>query len=491
MRVETRRTVMTKMSRRSFLKAAGLGVPMSGALLGWSGSDRSAGQEKRPNVLWIFVEDMCPWLSCYGEKLIETPNLDSLAADGALFKRCYVPAPVCSPCRSALITGRMQTSLGLHNHRSSRSDKAPVFLPENVKTVPELFREAGYYTYNNGKDDYNFAYDRNNLYAESKPHKGFYGRKGKGDWSDRSPGQPFFGQVTLWGGKNGNKAADPLDPAKVTIPPYYPDCELYRRHYARHYDQIRITDKEAGAIIERLKKDGLYENTILCFFTDHGFKMPRHKQFCYLGGLHVPLIIAWPGNRKAMGPGTVRDEITSLLDVSATSLALAGIDVPDHMESMNLFDPEYVRKYVISARDRCDYTIDRIRSVITDRYHYIRNLQPDRPYLQPQYRDNTDFMKEIKRLYAEGKLDKAQSRFVSDARPLEELYDIENDPHEIRNLALDPAHEEELKRMRGVLENWMKETDDQGSYPESDAALKEILDRWGEKCVNPEYDRVR
>ncbi|MHC4945824.1 MAG: sulfatase family protein [Planctomycetota bacterium] len=445
----------------------------------------------RPNVLWIFVEDMCPWLGCYGETLIETPHLDSLAEEGVLFEHCYVTAPVCSPCRSAIITGCMQTTLGLHQHRSSRSKDAPIHLPDHVKTLPEIFRKAGYYTYNHGKDDYNFIYDRSKLYAESIPEKNFYGRMGKGDWSEREPGQPFFGQVTLWGGKNNAKVDEPLDPARVAIPPYYPDCPEYRKQYTHHYDQIRQTDAEVGEIISRLKKDGLFENTIIFFFSDHGFRMPRHKQFCYDGVLHVPLLIAWPGRPEKVKPGTKRGDLCSLLDVTATTLALAGLEVPEWMESRNLFSPDFHRNYVIAARDRCDYTIDHIRAVRTKKFKYIRNFLTDRPYLQPQYRDGREYMKVLKQLYEEGKLNAAQSRFVSAERPAEELYDLESDPHEIHDLADDPDRAGTLKEMRALLDRWMKETDDRGQYPESDASLKVILDRWKEKCVNPEFDRVR
>jgi arylsulfatase A-like enzyme len=445
----------------------------------------------RPNVLWIFVEDMCPWLGCYGETLIETPHLDRLAAEGAVFKNCYAPAPVCSPCRSAVITGCMQTSLGLHQHRSSRSEDALIHLPAHVTTLPELFRSAGYYTYNHGKDDYNFLYDRSKLYAASNPKKGFYGRTGKGDWTERKPGQPFFGQITLWGGKNSGRVDDPLDEARVKIPPYYPDTAEYRRQYALHYDQIRKTDLEVGEIIDRLKKDGLYDNTIIFFFSDHGFRMPRHKQFCYEGGLHVPLLIAWPGRPDKIMPGNTREDLCSLLDVTATTLALAGLDVPEWMESKDLFSPDFSREFVIAARDRCDYTIDRIRSVRTERFKYIRNFMTDRPYLQPQYRDGRGYMMELKRLFNQDRLSKAQARFVSGERPSEELYDLEKDPHEIRNLAGDPDHAATLDEMRNLLEKWMKETDDQGRYPESDESLKVILDRWKEKCVNPEFDGVR
>ncbi len=446
----------------------------------------------RPNILWVVAEDMNPWMSCYGTRLVETPTFDQMAAEGVRFERAYVTAPVCSSCRSALITGVMQTTLGIHNHRSSRSNtKKPehrdlglIYLPQGVKTVPEYFQDAGYATFNQGKTDYNFVYDKKDLYCVK-------------DWRDaQAQGKPFFGQIQLRGGKNGKVVLEnqaPVDPQEVEVPPYYPDHPVYREMIADHYACVLGTDESVRRILERLEADGLADDTIVFFFSDHG--MPgglRHKQFCYEGGIRVPLLIRWPKHFPVRPAGLVVDDLVTTIDVSATSLALAGIDIPAHFEGRDLFAEDYQpRAYVIAARDRCDYTIERIRAVVTPRYKYLRNFYTDRPYLQPQYRDNRDVMITWKELRAEGKLTPDAARFISDERPAEELYDLETDPHEIRNLVDDPAAAAQLKRHRRILDNWIRETDDKGQYPESDGGLLQVLYRWGDKCINPEYEPVR
>lgn len=268
---------------------------------------------------------------------------------------------------------------------------------------------------------------------------------------------------------------------------------MIREDWAQHLDSIQITDDEVGKIIERLQQDGVLKNTVIFFFSDHGMRLWRHKQFCYDSGLHVPFIMSWPGNPNQLGgKGTVREDLVNGLDISATSLALAGIPIPDYMESRNLFAKRFKpREFVISARDRCDFTIDRIRTARTKQFRYIRNYFTDRPYMQPNYRDEWEITKMIRKLHAEGKLNPIQDRFWSEERPAEELYDLENDPHEIHNLAHVSSYSEELQGHRNILENWVKETDDKGQYPEDKPNLKYMFDWWGEKCVNPEYDIFR
>lgn len=447
---------------------------------------------EKPNILWIYVEDLNPWMSCYGVDN-PTPHIDALAKRGVRFETCFVPAPVCSPSRSALITGMMPTTIGVQNHHSSRTVHSAHYLPEKIKTLPEIFHNAGYHVFNNGKDDYNFMYRRSDLYTGTDIPSYWYTWEGTGSWKDRKPGQPFFGQIHLEGGKASmswgvyDAFKDRKDPAEVPIPPYYPDHPAIRKMIAETYDCVRITDNEVGEIIEQLKKDGLLENTIVFFFTDHGYKGPRHKQFCYDGGLHVPLIIAGPSIEK----GKVRPDLVSSLDVSATTLALAGIPIPDYMESRDLFAPDYHRDYVISTRDRCDFTIDRIRAVRTQRFKYIRNFLTDRPLMQPNYREPRPEMKAIRTLYAEGKLTPEQAQFWQEERVPEELYDLEKDPHEIHNLATEPAYADELGKLRAILEKWIKETDDKGQYPENPEDLRFMMERWGDKCTNPEYEAAR
>jgi arylsulfatase A-like enzyme len=446
------------------------------------------GSADKPNILWVFIEDMSPWIGCYGDKINadKTPNIDSLATRGVRFTRCYVPCPVCSPCRSAMITGAYQTTTGIHNHRSSRSKAGAIHLPKGITTVPQLFRKNGYDTFNSGKEDYNFVFKTSELYS-------IEGRKRDlAAWRKLAGKKPWFGQIQLAGGKsNTRKWTDKVDPDSVTPPPYFPNNALFRKWHAHHYDTVRQTDDDTRRIIENLKADGLLENTIIFWFTDHGNNHSlRAKQFCTEAGTHVPLIILGPDKR--LKPGTVRTDLTSTLDIAATSLALAAIDIPGYFDGVNLFGDEFKpRKHVISARDRCDYTIDYIRSVRTDRYRYIRNFLTDRPLLQPQYRDNRDYTIFLRKAHQAGTLPPLVDKIFFGPRPGEELYDLQEDPHETRNLAGNPAFQKVLQDHREILANWQKRTDDKGQYPESDAGLREVLNQWKDKCVNPEYDRIR
>ena len=444
--------------------------------------------DARPNIVWVFIEDMNGWYGCYGDDTVPTPNIDALAERGVRFDRAYMPAGVCSATRSAIALGAMQTSLGVHHHRSSRK-RVPgevIHLPEGVKSIYQLMREAGYYVSSNtGKDDFNFIWDRKDFYDQTAGGMGFNDKH----WRSRPEGKPFFAQIQLRGGKNSGKGFDKTDPAKVQVPPYYPDVPVIRKEIAHHYDTIRQTDKELEGIIAALKEDGLIDNTIVFFWTDHGMRLHRHKQWLYEGGIRVPLVVAGPG----IEPGTSRDDLVSGIDISAATLAIAGVNVAEHdwIEGRDFFaDDHQPRDYVVSARDRCDYTIDRVRAVTTKKYKYLRNYLTDRSFMQPQYRDGRAHMEVCRQLYKEGKLNEVQA-FKWGPRVPEELYDLENDPHEINNLADDPAYAEVLAEHRAILERWVKETDDKGQYPESVESLRGVLKRWNKQAVNPEYDKAR
>ena len=455
--------------------------------------------DERPNVLWIYLEDVSGWFSCYGDEVIETPNIDALAERGTRFDRFYTCAGVCSAMRSGTITGMMQTSIGAHQHRSSRAtfrglDLGPKFdanhLPDHVKTIPELFRAAGYYTFNEGggKDDFNFIWNEKDIYDHRNKRWGFKGAKDGSEWTGRAKDQPFFGQIQLAGGKSGGNAKKQTDRAKVSVPPYYPDIPLVREEIAHHYDCLLLTDQQVGQIIAALKRDGLHDNTVIFMFSDHGYKLHRHKQFLYEGGIHMPCIVAGPGQPA----GKVRDDLISSIDVGPASLAVAGIEVPGHMEGRDFLADDYEpRGYVISARDRCDYTIERIRAVVTPKYKYLRNYLTDRPYMQPSYKDPWPVSKKFRQMMADGEMNQTQLIFFGKTKPKEELYDLANDPHEIHNLADDPKFAKEVQRHRDILKQWIEQTGDQGQKTESDAGLLAALKRWGDKCVNPEYDRVR
>jgi arylsulfatase A-like enzyme len=456
-------------------------------------------QAKKPNILWIFVEDISPDLGSDGQTLVHTPTLDELANKGTKFTNTIMPAPVCSALRSAIMTGMMQTTLGVHNHHSARTKESEFYLPEHIKTVPELFKKAGYFTFNSGKDDYNFSYNREDLYEGDYLVHPLYGKSGVPiDWNAREDkNQPFFGQIQLKGGKHifsskfKEKVKYPIDRSKITLPPYYPNDPVVVEQWGRYLESLQITDREVADIMKRLEADGELDNTLVFFFADHGTRFLRHKQFLYEGGIKVPFIAYWKGNPTVVTPGN-RDELISGLDISATSLAVAGIDIPDYFEGKNLFSGQYkAKEYVISARDRCDFTIDRIRSVRSKRFKYIRNFFPERSGMQPSYRDEWELTNVTRKLYTDGKLNEIQAKHFLPTREPEELYDLENDPHEIFNLAHDPAFASTLIEHREVLTHWIQETDDKGQYPEREESLKLMLGIWGDTAINPEFDVLR
>ncbi len=447
----------------------------------------------QPNILWIYIEDTNDWMSCYGDTIVNTPHIDQLASEGIRFDRAYMPSGVCSPTRSAVITGMYQTSIGAHEHYSSfsiwRGNVMENWEPNHlgVKTVPEIMQAAGYYTFNEGKFHYNFVFDPDDLYHRHGAN-GYKGAKGGTEWSGRKPGQPFFGQIQLVGGKFRNpKPVVSIE--EVSVPPIYPDHPIIRKAIANHYNTILELDRELSEIVDGLKRDGLYENTVIFFFSDHGSLLPRSKQFIYQSGIRVPFILSGPGIPK----GKARNDLVSGIDISATTLALANVPIPDNMHGMDLMADDFHRDYVISARDRCDFTIDRIRSVTTNRYQYIRNFMTDKPYMQPNYRTESELMRFMHSQYEAGKLNEVEARFFGPERPAEELYDLVADPEQTNNLvhSIDRDHAIALANHRDILYRWILETDDKGRFPESNNALRAVLDRWGDDAVNKEYDRVR
>ncbi len=468
-----------------------------------------AADESTPNILWINIDDQSPWYGTYGDELVQTPNLDALADQGVVFERAYAPSPVCAPSRSALITGSYSIRTGAHDMRSGRVPEYQIHLPEGVTTLPELFQKVGYETYNAGKDDFNFTYERSDLYsvrdaaADTTDGKSWKGDEGSGDWRDVPDGHSFFGQTMIAGGKAINEdlpaqlralGYDPVTPDEVRVPLQYPDIPDVRRHIAGHYNSIMQTDYQLGQLIDRLKTDGHFDNTIIFLFSDHGSDLPRSKEFLYTEGLHVPLIIVAPGLQDIVEPGTRRSDIVNLMDIAATSLRLAGLEVPDFMDSKDLFAQDYSRDYVFSSADRMSNVIDRVRSVMGDRYHYIRNFMTDRPLMNWGYREMWGLQDpdafssiHIRQLYEADKLTPEQSAPYG-PRVAEELYDLQNDPDEVVNLAGDPDYEAVLNTMREQLATWIEDTDDKGQYPRSAAAMKEITDRFPESWLqSPEF----
>ncbi len=410
---------------------------------------------KQPNIIWVLGEDMSPQLGCYGEPLIQTPNMDRMAGEGARFANAFTTAPVCSASRSALATGMFQTTIGAHNHRTFH--KKP--LPEGVRLMTHRLREAGYYTVlarqplAQPKTDYNFVAD--------KPFDG-------SDWNDRPSGKPFFAQITFTQSHKGpgwpeaRKTMPRIDQSKLKLPPYWPDHPVALDEYANYLEAIELVDKHLGMLVERLKREGNLDNTLLVFMGDNGSCLFRGKQFLYEGGIRVPLLVRWPDHVKA---GTVREDLISGVDLVGASLAAAGIEVPRNLHGRDfLSDSTPRRDYIFAARDRCDIATERIRCVRDSQYKYIRNYLPAIPYMQanPYKEKEYPTWNLVKQLHRQGKLNAVQSLFVADSKPVEELYDLQADPHEVNNLAKAPQQAERLKRMRGMVDNWVAETGDKG-----------------------------
>lgn len=457
------------------------------AIFCWISAPLATNAKDRPNIVWIFAEDTSPWMGCYGYEAnrTATPNIDSIAAAGVQFNRAYVPAPVCSACRSAMMGGRNQIRFGAHEHRSSRAPDAQIYLPEGMKLLPQIMMQNGYTTYNHGKTDYNFVWDEKATYSKLE-------MKGKADsWDVMEQHQPFFLQIQTKGGKN-NTSKFPedrkTDPASVTVPADYPQNQLYREVVAEHCDSIRTDDDLIGEILAGLKDSSLAENTIIVYFSDHGANhLVRHKQMPTEGGLHVPFVVMGP--ESWVPKQGQRNDLVDMLDLSATTLAWAGIEIPDWYEGQDLFADDFEpRKWVASAKDRLDHTIDRVRTIRTDQFRYTRNYKLDRVLLQPQYRDSQEYLKNLKELYASGELSEDLTRIYFGERPEEEFYDVVNDPAQVHNLINDPKYQKEVQLHRHLLDDWLA-AGDAGEAEETPEALRHNGDDWqGGRGVNPEYE---
>ena len=427
----------------------------------------------RPNILWISAEDISPHFGCYGDPHAITLNIDELAAGGIRFTKAYTTAGVCAPCRSGIITGMYQNSLGTHHMRCNAT------LPDEVRPFPMLLREAGYYCTNNSKTDYQF----------SRPSKREIWDECSSDahWKNRRADQPFFAVFNFSGCHESGivsegkyrKVTAGLTPEQrqnaamlTTLPPYYPDTPVVREDWKRNYELITAMDTWAGKLIGELKEAGLYDNTVIMFWSDHGVGLPRAKRWLYESGTHIPLVVRGPG----MPAGLVDNRLVSSVDFAPTVLSLAGIVAPKHMQGHaflgeNVGEP---REYVFGARDRMDERYDIIRAVRDQRFRYVRNFEPLKPYYQ--YMNTPEkgaTMREIREAEKKGSLTGAGKFFSASQKPVEELYDVETDPHEVNNLAETPEHGARLARMRRALADWQREIGDIGLIPEAEIEIRE------------------
>jgi uncharacterized sulfatase len=431
----------------------------------------SASAVKRPNIVWLSCEDISAHIGCYGDPHAITPNIDRLATEGVRYTHAFTTAGVCSPCRSGIITGLYQTTLGTHHMRCTAT------LPDSIKPFPMYLRRAGYYCTNNSKQDYQFKTPGGTWDVSS----------GKAHWRGRKKkSQPFFAVYNFTGCHESGIASagkyksvtksltkdQRQDAAKLDLPPYYPETPVVREDWKRNYELITAMDAWAGDLIQQLKDDGLYENTIIMFWSDHGVGLPRAKRWLYNSGTHIPLVVRIPETFRADGqgkPGTVTDELISSIDFGPTVLRLAGVTIPDYVQGRPFLGTALPapRKYVYGGRDRMDERYDIIRMVRDKRFLYIRNYEPLKTFYQ--YMNTPEkgaTMSELRRLHQAGNLTPDAERYFAPTKPVEELYDYLADPHNVKNLAANSQHAQTLKRMRGAHLAWVQATKDVGLIPE-------------------------
>lgn len=424
----------------------------------------------RPNILWIIADDLGTDVGCYGNKSVKTPNIDKLAAEGITFTQLYTVTAVSSPSRSSLMTGMYPVSINCHQHRTHNLS----VLPEGILPITEYFRQAGYFVSNGnainnnqlGKTDYNFEYGNKPLFDGA-------------NWTGRKAGQPFFAQMQIHFPHRPFEAdaTNPVNRKTLNIPPVYPDRPLTREDWALYLESIQHVDEYVGKLMERLEKEGLLKNTIVMFFGDQGRPMARAKQFLYDDGTHTPFIIRFPDKKMA---GKKVTDLISNVDIPASSMVLAGIPLPKKMQGQDVFSNKK-RDLIFCMRDRMDETVDRIRSVRSNKFKYIRNYYPERPYTQFNTYKVTMYpvLTLMKVLYKKGELTPEQAVFMGPNRPKEELYDLINDPYELKNLAGNSKFSSELGRMRIALDKWLAEND-KGIYPEDPAEIE----YWAKDAVN-------
>ncbi|PHR86065.1 MAG: sulfatase [Blastopirellula sp.] len=439
-------------------------------------------KDNRPNILWIAIEDWSPDLSCYGTKGLQTPHVDKLASQGIRYDTAFTTSPVCSTSRSAMMTGFHQNYIGANQHREH--NKQP--LPHGIKPIPHLFADAGYYTaLMSYKTDCNFTpFTKKELFMGE-------------DWSERKPGQPFFARITF-GGTHRSWKRDPQRPIAikdVELPPYYPDTPFVRRDWANGLEQMQLVDREVGALLKRLEDEGLAENTIVFFIGDHGRCHIRGKQFLYDGGIRIPLIMRWPGKVKA---NQVSEDLVMSIDICATILEAAGIKAPVPLHGKNLLrNSVKEREFVFAARDKMDETHDAMRAIRSKEYKLILNLMPERPWCQyNRYKEGAyPVLAEMNVLNLKGQLTPAQQTFFLEKKPEVELFDLKQDPHEIKNVADNLKYAQVKTELLAELKNWRENViHDQGvteafraknQFPESCPTA--TVDSWVEKNVD-NYD---
>jgi N-sulfoglucosamine sulfohydrolase len=438
-------------------------------------SEQASGPKlpQKPNILWLVAEDLSAIIPPFGDNTVATPNLTRLADEGIRYTQVYSSSGVCAPSRAAIATGMYQNRIGAQHMRTTNIADFGVegivpyeaVPPAYVKMHSQYFREAGYYASNNAKEDYQF---RKTVTAWNDSSRSAH-------WRNRAEGQPFFSvfnfgithESQVWA-----QAGNPLlvdENLEVPIPPYLPDSEIGRKDVRQVYSNIVAMDLQVGEILNQLEEDGLLDSTIIFWYSDHGGPLPRQKRLLYDSGIHLPLIIRFPDQYRA---GEIDDQLISFVDFKSTILSLAGIEPPTYVDG-RAFLGEYAastsRDYVHAAADRFDSEYDTIRAVRDKRFKYLRNFNPEKPYYLPlTYREQMPVMQELLRMRDAGQLNETQAQWFRTSKEEEELFDTENDPYELNNLAGDTSYAEKLAELRNELDSWMSYIDDKGLMPEVD-----------------------
>lgn len=433
-------------------------LPLAFLLL--AGAARAAdASAPRPNILWVVSEDnSANFVSGYGDPLARTPHIERLAKDGILFERAYSTSAVCAPTRASIITGMTAPTLGTQHMRSN------VPMPPWLRYFPAYLRDAGYFTTNRAKTDYNAAvlpgtWDENGQQAH---------------WRHRQPGQPFFSVFNFNASHESSlHQRKPLttDPAKVRVPAYLPDTPEVRADLAQYYDNVAEADRQIGEVLAELEKDGLAEDTIVFYYSDHGGALTRGKRFLFENGTHPPLVVRFPRKFQHLAPGapgTRSRELVNWVDLAPTVLGLAGARAPGHLQGRAFAGPtrQPSPDFTYSFRDRMDERYDLSRAVTDGRWRYIRNYRPELPTLQHlNYLWLMATTRECDRLRAEGKLNAVQQALF-EPKPVEQLFDCQNDPDNVKNLALDATHRRMLEKLRAANRTHLLRTRDTGFMPE-------------------------
>jgi len=414
-------------------------------------------QTTRPNIIWLMAEDISTDLACYGTAGLQTPHLDRLAAEGTRYTNAFSTNPICSPNRSAMMVGVHQNRINAHQHRSNRS----VPLAEPYRPLTYWLREAGYTCVlghakvmgKGRKIDCNFKHQALGPY-DGKTQFGLF------DHYDEisAEHQPFFSQIQLnvthrgdWWNEISEQSDDPVDTADIVLPPYLAEHPVIKVDWARYLDQLEYMDHEVGLILEELEEKGLADNTIIIFIGDNGRCNLRGKGYLHDSGLRIPLIV-WG---KDVPAGVVEEALVDVTDISASILHLADAELPDYLTGRPFINTAHQEKeYVYAARDLWDEVMEKSRALVGKRYKYIRNDHPYIPYDAGQaylefYRPALHVMRQLQK---ENRLSPEQALFLAPHKPQEELYDLQNDPYELVNLAGTESYQEVLSEMRQNLQ---------------------------------------